>query len=729
MQDLEDISEDEDKPANAAADYKVLYRSLLELYGEEFKPAAPHSPQSQFSRKKSKKQSAFIKMKLSISAKKALARIDDWLRERRQAVKTTFSFPPARLASKAGMWYETGEALGLGVPVSSQGNFSGIVDSSRRHALNSAKVMWSIHRVDPSQECLQQTLGPVGSANHSSIRYLDDQEAPLVLFSDSRPSSSSRGCLSAGLVPSQPVCIPAVQDCQQGTSEVRLSQRDTVDVGCSPLTRERRVHRGTAMAGRRSQDSSSTSLPPTKTRGSPTTVLLPSPGQGSNSSRHLLHGLDRDRHLCVPPVQDYQPSHQEIRSPRGRENDLDSSILASKRMIHRGGGDVSGLSEKPSSKSKSSQTAPLREVSSKPPRSTTDCLQTIEKLVRARGFSTQAARAIAGARRVSSQRVYQSKWETFRSWCKQRKVSSITTSVSQIANFLLFLRQNSKLAVSTIKGYRSTLSSVVRHRGIDLTQDRDLKDLLKSFETTKQTQLRLPAWNLDVVLKFLCSRKFEPISQATLREVTKKTLFLMALATAKGVGEIHAIEKQVGFNQDGAVCALRIDFLSKNENPSKPWPGTFEVPNLTNMVGQEEERLLCPVRALRAYLSRTKRLRGASSSLWCSVKDPQKPLSKNALSFFLRETIREAHLFCEEKNFGLLKVKAHEVRAVATSLAYRKNMSVKQIMDATFWRSNSVFASHYLREVRVDYEKCYTLGPYVGTASVLGKGVTTSPQT
>ncbi|XP_068246763.1 probable 4-coumarate--CoA ligase 3 [Palaemon carinicauda] len=199
-----------------------------------------------------------------------------------------------------------------------------------------------------------------------------------------------------------------------------------------------------------------------------------------------------------------------------------------------------------------------------------------------------------------------------------------------------------------------------------------------------------------------------------------RKLFLMALATAKRVSEIHAIEKQVGFNQDGAVCALRIDFLAKNENPSKPWPGTFEVLNLTNVVGQEEERLLCPVRALRAYSSRTKNVRGASNSLWCSVKDPQKPLTKNALSFFLRVTIREAHLVCEEENFGLLKVKAHEVRAIATSLAYRKNMSVKQIMDATFWRSNFVFASHYLREVS---NKDLAIMPYSSGTTGPPKGV------
>lgn len=88
-------------------------------------------------------------------------------------------------------------------------------------------------------------------------------------------------------------------------------------------------------------------------------LLLSSPGQRSNSSRRLLDGLDGDGHLCVPSVQDNQSSSQEIRPPRFRENDPGSPLLASKRVVHRGGGDVSGLSEKSSPKSKASQTAPL----------------------------------------------------------------------------------------------------------------------------------------------------------------------------------------------------------------------------------------------------------------------------------------------------------------------------------------------------------------------------------
>ncbi|XP_068216657.1 micronuclear linker histone polyprotein-like [Palaemon carinicauda] len=76
-QDLDDILEEEEKPTDSASDYKVLSPSLLELYGVEFQPSAPRSPQSQFIRKKATKHSAFIKMKLSILARKALAKVGD----------------------------------------------------------------------------------------------------------------------------------------------------------------------------------------------------------------------------------------------------------------------------------------------------------------------------------------------------------------------------------------------------------------------------------------------------------------------------------------------------------------------------------------------------------------------------------------------------------------------------------------------------------------------------
>ncbi|XP_064111501.1 uncharacterized protein LOC135218993 [Macrobrachium nipponense] len=69
--------------------------------------------------------------------------------------------------------------------------------------------------------------------------------------------------------------------------------------------------------------------------------------------------------------------------------------------------------------------------------------------------------------------------EIFRKWCKSRKISSSSTSVTQIADFLLYLKKEVGLSTQTIKGYRSMLASVFRHRGLDITNNLDLRDLNK----------------------------------------------------------------------------------------------------------------------------------------------------------------------------------------------------------------------------------------------------------
>lgn len=297
----------------------------------------------------------------------------------------------------------------------------------------------------------------------------------------------------------------------------------------------------------------------------------------------------------------------------------------------------------------------------------------------------------------------------------------------EIADFLLYLREQCNLAVSTIKGYRSMLSSVFRHRGLNISDNKDLHDLIRSFETSKNKSPRPPSWNLDVVLKFLMSSKFEPPRSASFRDLTRKSLFLFALASAKRVSELQALEGSVGFKKDSAICSFQPLFLAKNENPSKPWPRSFEVKGLSDLSGQELEHTLCPVRSLKLYLERKKQLRGNTESLWCSVKDPSRAISKNAQAFFIKDIIKEAHLSCKEEHLQLLRVNAHEVRAIATSLAFHKSWSLQSIVDSTYWRCNSVFASHYLRDVRVTYEKCFSLGAYVSADSVLGQGAEANP--
>jgi hypothetical protein len=68
-------------------------------------------------------------------------------------------------------------------------------------------------------------------------------------------------------------------------------------------------------------------------------------------------------------------------------------------------------------------------------------------------------------------------------------------------------------------------------------------DLLSglSIERPKPTRT-MPTWDLALVLRSLLSSPFEPIGKASIKFLTFKTVFLLALATGARVSEINAID-------------------------------------------------------------------------------------------------------------------------------------------------------------------------------------------
>jgi len=51
----------------------------------------------------------------------------------------------------------------------------------------------------------------------------------------------------------------------------------------------------------------------------------------------------------------------------------------------------------------------------------------------------------------------------------------------------------------------------------------------------------IPQWDLCTVLEFLRGAPFEPLQEASLLLLTYKTVFLLALASSKGVSSIHGL--------------------------------------------------------------------------------------------------------------------------------------------------------------------------------------------
>ena len=147
------------------------------------------------------------------------------------------------------------------------------------------------------------------------------------------------------------------------------------------------------------------------------------------------------------------------------------------------------------------------------------------------------------------------------------------------------------------------------------------------------------------------------------------------------------------------------EFVAKTKSFSNPFPRSFLVKSLSDFAaGLEEDLLLCPVRALRIYLQRTDSFSPRPRRLFVFPRRPSHSLSKNAVSLFLREVIHEVEV-------GL--VRAHSIRGVSTSTIFHRNWSVSSVLESATWRTNSVFASFYLRDFQHEFNELRSLGPFV----------------
>ena len=131
--------------------------------------------------------------------------------------------------------------------------------------------------------------------------------------------------------------------------------------------------------------------------------------------------------------------------------------------------------------------------------------------------------------------------------------------------------------------------------------------------------------DLACVLNSLCKEPYEPLKKASLLHLTQKTVFLLTLATAGRVSEIHA---------DGSV-SLRTQsgFIAKNQLPSV-CSAEILVPNLARTVKDKDfNRMHCPVRALKTYLRRTESIRKNRKRLFLTIRGDHDHLRIDIFSY------------------------------------------------------------------------------------------------
>ena len=197
----------------------------------------------------------------------------------------------------------------------------------------------------------------------------------------------------------------------------------------------------------------------------------------------------------------------------------------------------------------------------------------------------------------------------------------------------------------------------------------------------------------SLVLHQLTKAPFEPLREASLKHLTFKTVFLLALGSGKRRSEIHAWQhKNIRHQSDWSKVSLfpSPSFLSKNqlakEGPESVAPVVIPslVPTLDRSL--KSDRSLCPVRALRYYLDRTSDLRQHKELVFVSFKKGfDKDISPATISSWIKQTVILYYELSDHQAHTLHQVKAHDVRAFAASKAFQSGVSLEQILAACHW--------------------------------------------
>ena len=314
-----------------------------------------------------------------------------------------------------------------------------------------------------------------------------------------------------------------------------------------------------------------------------------------STHRHLGQSGGKDAGLSMPKA------------------DSDRPRVAQHALVLGFGDHVQPNSPQSSKSAKPLLTALQSDPSQKSDQSKSPCLAPRATAIKKQGFSQAVAARIEAPQGKSTRSLYEAKWAIFTKWCISNQVDFKSPPLYSVADFLLYLFEVRNLQPSTIDGYRSAIADKLGNTTFNISKDDNLTRLLDSFHRDRPRGRRgIPSWNLSLVLHQLTKAPFEPLKEASLKHLTFKTVFLLALGSGKRRSEIHAWQhKNIRHQSDWSKVSLfpSPSFLSKNqlakEGPESVAPVVMPALAPTLDRSLKSDRSLCPIRALRYYLDRT----------------------------------------------------------------------------------------------------------------------------
>ncbi len=322
------------------------------------------------------------------------------------------------------------------------------------------------------------------------------------------------------------------------------------------------------------------------------------------------------------------------------------------------------------------------------------------------GLPAEVQETIASARAPATRKLYSSKWGIFESWCLTRAIDSVNCPVGPVLEFLQE-RLTAGAAATTLRVYVTAIAARRELDEIPLGRHRMVSAFMRGARRLRPVRpTAVPSWDLSVVLEGLVTAPFEPLESASDRILTLKVVLLLALTSLKRVGDLQAFsvsETCMDFAPDLVKVTLRPrpgyipKVLSTSFRSQVVKLHSFHPPPFAS---SEDERLhlLCPVRALKLYVDRSKVWRKSPQLLICFGAGRRGlATSKQRISHWVRNAISLAY---EAQNLpSPLSLRAHSTRGVASSQALFRGVPLEDICVAAGWSSLHTFVRFYNLDV------------------------------
>ncbi|XP_069588149.1 uncharacterized protein [Ranitomeya imitator] len=262
-----------------------------------------------------------------------------------------------------------------------------------------------------------------------------------------------------------------------------------------------------------------------------------------------------------------------------------------------------------------------------------------------RGFSQKLINTLLLSRKRSTTLIYSRVWKKFLTFYTKPFSSKVP-----IKAILEFLQKGHELGLS-VNTLRVQVSALGALYSANIAGDRWIARFIGACERSTPVHVpRLPPWDLTLVLDALAGPPFEPLDSIPLKNVTYKVALLIALTSARRVGDIQALSIDPPFlmtYQDRVVLKPDPSYLPKVATKYHRSQEIFLPSFYDNPLNPEEEKLhmLDVKRAVLSYIERTQSCR-QSRALFVSFQGHRKGhgVTKATLSRWIREAIHLAYL-------------------------------------------------------------------------------------